>query len=98
MPTRKTIKRSIYDKAISSDDGAQGYDPDFSDLSFLAGSVGSNDMGFNGGDRGPWGIGESADDWRTNYERKMRLRRHTVEQGMSTFSFPNDAIRKLTGE
>lgn len=98
MSRQKTIKRSIYDPAISSDDGAQAYDPDFRDLSFLAGSVGSNDMGFSGGDHGPWSVGEPMDEWRTRYERKQRLIRHTHDQGSSTYSFPKDKSRGLTNQ
>lgn len=98
MADIKTIKRSDYDPRILSEDTGERYTPDCSDLSFLAGAAGSNDMGYRGGDFGPFGLAEPADAWRTRYERKERLRRHTVDQGMSTFAFPKDKSRGLTGQ
>lgn len=98
-----TGKRSSFDPAIGSDDTSASEnlarDEQYRDLSYLAGSVGSNDMGYEGGYRElPFSVAESADEWRTRYERKQRLRRHTVEQGSSTFAFPKDASRGLTGD
>lgn len=84
-----TGKRSSFDPAISSDDGAQSYDPDYRDLSYLAGSAGSDDMGYRGGVLNPMPFTEAPDEWRTRYERLQRLRRHTVDQGSSTFAFPS---------
>ena len=98
MPVNKTIKRSIYDPEIASPDSASAYSADMRDLSFLSGSENSNDMGYRGGGMPGYEISEPGDDWRTRYERKARLIRHTHDQGMSTFSFPKDAISKKTGE
>ena len=100
MSKQKTIKRSIYDPAIASGDTAGSYTPDYRDLSYLAGAVETNDMGYCGGEHlfAAFGPSEPGDSWRTQYERKQRLRRHTVDQGSSTFAFPKDAVRKNTGD
>lgn len=98
-----TGKRSSFDPAIGSDDTSYAEnlarDKQYSELSFLSGAIGSNDMGYEGGYRSmPFDVAESADEWRTRYDRQRRLRRHTVDQGMSSFSFPKDGSRKLTGD
>ena len=96
-----TGKRSSFDPAIGSDNASYAEnlarDEQYMDLSYLAGSVGSNDMGYEGGYRSlPFDTAEAPDEWRTRYERLQRLRRHTVDQGSSTFSFPKDRSRGLT--
>lgn len=95
-----TGKRSSFDPAIGSAEGtAFAENNDYQELSYLAGAIGSNDMGYDGGYRSlPFDIAESADEWRTRMDRKARLRRHTVEQGMSTYAFPKDGLRGLTGD
>lgn len=95
-----TGKRSSFDPSIGSDNASYAEnverDEQCRDLSYLAGSVGSNDMGYVGGNINPLPFAEAPDEWRTRYERLQRLRRHTVEQGSSTFSFPKDRSRGLT--
>src|ERR1035441_9709602 len=91
-----TGKRSSFDPAIGSDDSGASEGNQYSELSYLAGSVGSNDMGYLGGNITGLPFAESADEWNTRYERVQRLRRHTLEQGSSTFAFPKDKSRGLT--
>lgn len=93
-----TGKRSSFDPSIGSGSTGASEGNNYQDLSYLAGSVGSNDMGYDGGGANSLPFAELADEWRTRYERKQRLRRHTVEQGSSTFSFPKDGSRGLTGD
>lgn len=94
-----TGKRSSFDPSIGSGSTGASEGNNYQDLSYLAGSVGSNDMGYDGGYRElPFSVAESADEWRTRYERKQRLRRHSIDQGSSTFAFPKDGSRGLTGD
>ncbi len=93
-----TGKRSSFDPAIGSDDSAVAEDNQYRDLSYLAGAIGTNDMGYTGGALDGLPFAELPDEWRTRMDRKARLRRHTVEQGMSTTAFPKDGSRGLTGQ
>ena len=95
-----TGKRSSFDPAIGSAEGtAFSEDNDYQELSFLAGAIGSNDMGYDGGYNSmPSNPVESADEWQTRADRKQRLRRHTIDQGSSTYAFPKDGSRGLTGQ
>ena len=95
----RTVQRSIYDPEIASTE-AGATDANYSDLSYLSGAIvdgGTNDMGYRGGaGLAAWDVVENADEWKTRLERQERLRRHTIEQGGSTWAFPKDATRDLT--
>ena len=86
----RTPKRSIYDPEIGSNDAQSSQAPDYRGLSFLHGATvdgGSNDMTYP--ENSPYNsAGESPDEWREKWRAKQALRRHTVEQGMATFSWP----------
>jgi hypothetical protein len=88
--TRATVKRSAFDPEFGSADAQSSQSPDYRNLSFLSGATvgdGTNDMGCDANERyGPFAYAES--DWEENYRKTRNLRRHTTEQGMSTFSFP----------
>lgn len=74
------------DPGIDSYDTAK--DSGWNDLSYLAGATvngGTNDMGCNE-NRGSFAYAES--DWEENYRKTRNLRRHTVEQGSSTWAWP----------
>lgn len=53
-------------------------------LSFLAGGVDTNDLDEPGS---PYGMNYSFDS--ADYRRKRMLQRHMIEQGLSTFCFPD---------
>lgn len=86
---RKTGNIRPDDASVDSADTPS--DKGWNGLSFLAGATvngGSNDMGCENND--PFGASMSFNEgsWREDWRKKDNLRRHTVEQGCSTFSFP----------
>lgn len=89
MPTNRTRKISSFDPEIGSADAQSSQSPDYRKLSFLHGATvdgGSNDMTFP--ESAPYNTLSNPGDWEEKWRAKQALRRHSVEQGMSTFSFP----------
>lgn len=88
MKERKTGNLRPDDPSVDSYDTAK--DAGWNGLSFLSGATvngGTNDMGC---DRDyPFGLYAGPDPgWEESYRRTRNLRRHTVDQGLSTFSWP----------
>lgn len=73
-----------------TDSESTASDAGWNRLSFLHGATadgGSSDMCYQ--DAAPFNVvPESMEDWREKWRAKQALRRHTVEQGSSTFSWP----------